>query len=231
MTQKNQPVQDQICPFLGLRYDRETVTDFASAANHCHRSPHPRAVELDYQEQICLTRAYLTCPIYLQAGPNQPPAAAPLPIRRPAAATTSVPAEPARANRTFRLLLYFGLVILFAALIGLFGLLRILDWPGPGDMVPSETPAGEFLPTIAPTEGPTALPSLTAAPPSPTATWTATPTTTPTATETATATPTSTWTSTVVPPTATEPPPSPTETAALPTDTPAAGLPTETPTP
>lgn len=52
------------CPFLGLKEDPETLTNYASEDNFCHCKGHARAVPLDYQQMTCLFN-YGGCPVFL----------------------------------------------------------------------------------------------------------------------------------------------------------------------
>ncbi len=60
---KSEPVLT--CPFLGLKDDPETLTNFASENNYCHCSKIPRAVPLDHQQMTCLFN-HTRCPIFLK---------------------------------------------------------------------------------------------------------------------------------------------------------------------
>ncbi|NUM44925.1 MAG: hypothetical protein HUU38_09480 [Anaerolineales bacterium] len=53
------------CPFLGLKNDPETLTNFASEDNFCHCNGHPRTMPLDHQQMFCLF-GYTQCPIFLK---------------------------------------------------------------------------------------------------------------------------------------------------------------------
>ena len=66
MTLDNTQVHENVCPYLGLRYDTETRYGFPNPGNHCHREKNPRPINLDYQQSVCLTYGYQNCPIYLQ---------------------------------------------------------------------------------------------------------------------------------------------------------------------
>jgi hypothetical protein len=72
MDQKDTLTSEAVCPFLGLRYDRDTRYGFPNEGNHCHRERSPRTINLDYQEGVCLTSGYLNCPIYLHSGGGVP---------------------------------------------------------------------------------------------------------------------------------------------------------------
>lgn len=53
------------CPFLGLKDDPETLTNYASEDNFCHCKSNPRAIPLDYQQMTCLF-SYTRCPVFLR---------------------------------------------------------------------------------------------------------------------------------------------------------------------
>ncbi|GAB4581834.1 MAG: hypothetical protein Fur0022_45850 [Anaerolineales bacterium] len=53
------------CPFLGLKDDPATMTNFASEDNFCHCKGQPRAIQLDHQQMYCLF-SYAQCPIFLK---------------------------------------------------------------------------------------------------------------------------------------------------------------------
>ena len=72
MDHKDTLTSEAVCPFLGLRYDRDTRYGFPNEGNHCHRERSPRTINLDYQEGVCLTSGYLNCPIYLHSGGGVP---------------------------------------------------------------------------------------------------------------------------------------------------------------
>lgn len=69
------------CPYLGIVDDPATAFAFATPANACFckqpdvKKPYT-TVELAHQEAYCLTTAHTTCPIFRQAEPGVPPAAA-----------------------------------------------------------------------------------------------------------------------------------------------------------
>ncbi|HUF40213.1 MAG TPA: hypothetical protein VMN57_16945 [Anaerolineales bacterium] len=72
MDHKDALTSEHICPFIGLRNDRDTRYGFPNEGNHCHRERSPRTINLDYQEGVCLTSGFLNCPIYLHSGGNIP---------------------------------------------------------------------------------------------------------------------------------------------------------------
>jgi hypothetical protein len=53
------------CPFLGLRDDPETLTNYASEENQCHCKGRPRAIPLDHQQMYCLFE-YTRCSTFLK---------------------------------------------------------------------------------------------------------------------------------------------------------------------
>jgi hypothetical protein len=62
----------KVCPELGLKDDRETITAFPSTDNYCYQGKKPAGIELDHQEKFCLTMGYPQCPIYRQARQEEP---------------------------------------------------------------------------------------------------------------------------------------------------------------
>ncbi len=53
------------CPFLGLKEDSETLTNYASEDNHCHCKGRARPIPLDHQQMHCLFE-YTTCQVFLK---------------------------------------------------------------------------------------------------------------------------------------------------------------------
>lgn len=52
------------CPYLGLWNDSATSLGFPSEANCCYRFNPPVNVKFDHQENFCLGKEYLSCPVY-----------------------------------------------------------------------------------------------------------------------------------------------------------------------
>ncbi len=246
----NPQVHENVCPYLGLRMDSETRFGFPNPGNHCHREKTARAINLDYQQNVCLSYQYQRCPIFLQKNGGAAGALiqeSDLPLGAVNAAGARPPAGILR--------LLVGIILIVGSLAGMY----YLSQNGFGGVLggtgsPTASPAGVIpVPTATQTPSPTAiLPTQTILPPTFTPFPSQTASMTPTATETgtATATPTATATATFppfIPPTATFPPlfptftptpflPSatpfpPTNTPIPPTNTPPSDNPTPTPTP
>jgi len=62
------PNPDEFCPFLGTRDDPETLFQYASEWNHCHRPGTPNSIDLGHQARYCLTKQHVNCPVYKGAG-------------------------------------------------------------------------------------------------------------------------------------------------------------------
>jgi chromosome partitioning protein len=59
------------CPFLGLKDDLNSMTDYPSPENYCHRAKPNASPKLDYQRENCLSGIYLACPM-LKTRAEQP---------------------------------------------------------------------------------------------------------------------------------------------------------------
>ena len=55
---------NNVCQFLGLSYDSESLFAFPSAGNYCHRVKTPRPIAISHQEAVCLSGKHKTCPVY-----------------------------------------------------------------------------------------------------------------------------------------------------------------------
>src|SRR5512137_2866648 len=51
------------CPHLGLEDDAATWFAFPTKENHCHQRRSPRAIEMAYQQDFCLSDNYVECPL------------------------------------------------------------------------------------------------------------------------------------------------------------------------
>lgn len=227
MDQKNTLTSEAVCPFLGLRVDRDTRFGFANEGNHCHRERNPRSINLDYQSGVCLTSGYLNCPIYMHSGaPVASGAANTIPKEvilkgrtndsegsrsRAAGARASAtpwpmleelesPLYPRRAGSLFAYTwfrLLFGLLLVGGSISGMLLLLQSTDSGNPGN--------GSGFATATPLGGvipiqATETPTLTL-PPSPTETFspTGTPSLTATTSPSPTASPTASPTGSLTP--------------------------------
>lgn len=63
----------EICPYLGLKDDPETPISYPSVLNICFHSINKVTPNLRYQKEACLTKAYLTCQIYLAENEKKMP--------------------------------------------------------------------------------------------------------------------------------------------------------------
>lgn len=52
------------CPFLGLEEDPQTLSVFPSEHNFCYRTEKPTPIELAYQQEYCLIKNHLNCPVF-----------------------------------------------------------------------------------------------------------------------------------------------------------------------
>ena len=53
-----------VCPHLGSAHDPRTPLDFATSSNRCYAGKSSKRVSQTQQNQLCLTRACIECPIY-----------------------------------------------------------------------------------------------------------------------------------------------------------------------
>jgi hypothetical protein len=70
MTEEKNP-KYRICPYLGQRTDPETALSYPSDLNYCIHSKPMAAIELDHQEEFCLTTGYKNCNEY-RSMPDDP---------------------------------------------------------------------------------------------------------------------------------------------------------------
>lgn len=52
------------CPYLGLIADPDTISAEADPVNHCYLQKPPQSVEVDYQNNYCLSGKFTECDIY-----------------------------------------------------------------------------------------------------------------------------------------------------------------------
>ncbi len=208
------PPKTSICPYLGLQDDPATNAAFPSERNACQRTRPASALDMDYQQRVCLSSLHGDCPLFQDASLNSLPVEArPLPG----------PVRPGRGG----LILILCLLLLAAGLVGAAAWLGIRPFDS-SRMVTAAIPGtatGTQTPTTTPSLEPTS--TLTFTPiPSPTSILTRPPTLTHTSTPSRTPTPTKTFTPTRTPthtptPTLTR---TPSPTATVPTDIPTATL-------
>jgi len=58
---------ESFCPFIAQKVDPETHYAFATTASFCHQVKPAKPINLSYQDTVCLTGKYSTCPVYLGA--------------------------------------------------------------------------------------------------------------------------------------------------------------------
>jgi hypothetical protein len=56
------------CPFLGLEDDPTTILYFPSAGNYCHLVDPIALINLSHQQSYCLSKAHVSCPVYISRG-------------------------------------------------------------------------------------------------------------------------------------------------------------------
>ena len=173
----------KICPYLGIINDPQTITNYPSAANACHRAK-PTLVAMDHQSNYCLCDSHIECEGYVNGWKNGFPAE--LRLKRSSSFKKYILRGAAWAVGAGTVAL-----LVWAFFTGQFSSLG-LALPSPSE-TPSSTVELYLIRTSTPTETPE--PTFTS---EPSATRTNTPTRTPlpsdqpTATETLTETPTPT---------------------------------------
>ena len=55
---------EKYCPFLGLKYDPQSLMVYISPQNHCHHCKPVMAVNLEHQNDYCLGATYSNCQVY-----------------------------------------------------------------------------------------------------------------------------------------------------------------------
>lgn len=58
-------VESEICPYLGLKGDRESYAAFPSTINACYRGNSPETPRFSHQRTFCLHSNYVNCPVFL----------------------------------------------------------------------------------------------------------------------------------------------------------------------
>lgn len=154
----NQPVTLKRCPYLGSADDPETAALYPSPAGHCYRARPHEAVDLEHQEQFCLTEQHRTCPVLAQTTPGR----LPKPLRRKGSYQYQYVSEMEqsrwRSALAWLLLAFLGVTVVWLGRTEL------------GLMIAPQEPAADFFlnptasPTVAHTLTPTLRPSPTALP-------------------------------------------------------------------
>lgn len=92
-----------VCPFLKLADDSSVRYSFPSQQNTCYHVNPPQGVALTYQDEICLTGKYFTCPVF------DPAWAGPLPLE--------VRGKPLKRVNAWPLLLWSGIILMSSVLL------------------------------------------------------------------------------------------------------------------
>jgi hypothetical protein len=75
--------KDDRCPYIGLMDDPQSLMAYPSEKNYCHRTPHSREVQLEYQKHYCLVEAHNRCVVFLGRDPNAEESSANKPVLNP----------------------------------------------------------------------------------------------------------------------------------------------------
>ncbi len=181
----------EICPFLAAARDPDSVLNYPSPENRCHKLSDALPVTAEYQAEYCLRARHWFCPVYTGAVKRPP-----IPIRAEGTLAKPLEVPPVtEAIRTPRRI--SSRLIALAALPVILVILLLAARNSATPPLPTTTASATLqivIATDAVTDTPTASPTSTE-----TATETEPATATPTATETPTATATAspTFTATV----------------------------------
>lgn len=93
----------QSCPYLGLEYDPATFRAYPAEGNCCHKNGAPRFIDVEFQNQVCLTERHSHCPVFTGIRDT---------IQPPLSATERLPG---RIRRVFFPVAGMFLVIILAA--------------------------------------------------------------------------------------------------------------------
>ena len=187
------------CPYLGRESDPGTSAAFPSEWNCCHHALPVVAVQLSYQQDFCLSRKFVDCPVY-KRGQKDIPLPSELRFDHQRKGQLGV------LGGVVLSFLLIGLVIAGVWLLGRAGINPFKPAPTPTWTDTVAAPTSTSLPTntlppptmtpLPPMNVKTAMAFLTLAARTTTQTWIFTPTKTATATRTSTPAPTATRTST-----------------------------------
>ncbi len=61
---RNRPNPHESCPYLGLRYDQATYSNFPSIHNVCYHAQPISTPAYSHQREFCLTKNFSKCPFY-----------------------------------------------------------------------------------------------------------------------------------------------------------------------
>lgn len=101
--------ENQICPYLGLKFDSKTWMGFPSPINYCHRVKPLTVPKFEHQREYCLSNNYSQCPI-IMVGPGQ---------RMPKAIRSQSEKRPT-LRRIIRIEVLIGLLLIMVILGGIF---------------------------------------------------------------------------------------------------------------
>jgi len=60
----NKQIEKLSCPYIGLRHDRATYSNFPSIDNVCYHAQPINSLAFSHQHEYCLTKTYTTCSVY-----------------------------------------------------------------------------------------------------------------------------------------------------------------------
>ena len=63
-------LENQFCPYLGLKFDPKSWVGYPSHINYCHRVKPLAVPKFEHQRNFCLTSNYIDCPV-VYGGPGQ----------------------------------------------------------------------------------------------------------------------------------------------------------------
>jgi hypothetical protein len=66
----SEELNDQFCPYLGLKFDPKSWVGYPSPINYCHRVKPLAVPKFEHQRNFCLTKNFIECPI-VYGGPGQ----------------------------------------------------------------------------------------------------------------------------------------------------------------
>jgi hypothetical protein len=163
-----------ICPFLGLAYERTAYVDGPSIEHRCFAFGDPAPLSTEQQTRVCQERGYGHCPRYLRgllvtptaelealrtvrpsAAPFVPPSVAAGPVQT---GPVFRPDQTPRRRRRRALVVAALLVVLIVAI----GVAYLVLFPGArASLAPSATPTPTIAATASESPAPTAAPTST----------------------------------------------------------------------
>ena len=70
ISSNSEGLENQFCPYLGLKFDPKSWMGYPSPLNYCHRVKPLAVPRFEHQRNYCLTENYIDCPI-VYGGPGQ----------------------------------------------------------------------------------------------------------------------------------------------------------------